>query len=119
LEIQLGEQLGTSLDPSWPRLEILFLLHLMQFSISLEHKEWRDRQIELPVPVNNAIGEGKGDRAFINLAGHLRSARSSVRRSEDRLFLVWKQTDGQTDGGDCITSHANAVGNYDTETIAQ
>ena len=29
--------------------------------------------------------------------------------------IEWKQTDGQTyeltDGGDCITSHANAVGN--------
>ena len=23
--------------------------------------------------------------------------------------LEWKQTDGQTDGGDCITSRANAV----------
>ena len=29
--------------------------------------------------------------------------------------VEWKQTDGQTDGGDCITSHANAVGkNFDT-----
>ena len=24
--------------------------------------------------------------------------------------LEWKQTDGRTDGGDCITSLANAVG---------
>ena len=24
--------------------------------------------------------------------------------------IEWKQTDGQTDGGDCITTHANAVG---------
>ena len=23
--------------------------------------------------------------------------------------IEWKQTDGRTDGGDCITSHANAV----------
>jgi len=26
--------------------------------------------------------------------------------------LQWKQTDRQTDGGDCITSRANAVGNF-------
>ena len=30
--------------------------------------------------------------------------------------IEWKQTDGRTDGrtngGDCITSHANTVGNY-------
>jgi len=26
--------------------------------------------------------------------------------------LEWKQTDGQTDGGDCITPRANAVGNH-------
>ena len=25
--------------------------------------------------------------------------------------IQWKQTDGQADGGDCITSLANAVGN--------
>jgi len=24
--------------------------------------------------------------------------------------IEWKQTDGQADGGDCITSRANAVG---------
>jgi len=24
--------------------------------------------------------------------------------------IEWKQTDGQTDGGDCVTSRANAVG---------
>jgi len=24
--------------------------------------------------------------------------------------LEWKQADGRTDGGDCITSHANAIG---------
>ena len=26
--------------------------------------------------------------------------------------LEWKPTDGQTDGGDCITSRASAVGKY-------
>ena len=27
--------------------------------------------------------------------------------------IEWKETDGQTDGGDCVTSsHANAVGKY-------
>ena len=25
--------------------------------------------------------------------------------------IEWKKMDGQMDGGDCITSHANAVGN--------
>ena len=25
--------------------------------------------------------------------------------------IEWKQTDGQTDGGDCVTSHANVVAN--------
>ena len=29
--------------------------------------------------------------------------------------IEWKQTDGQTDGGDRITSHANAVGNKQTD----
>ena len=37
----------------------------------------------------------------------------SVRTTE------WKQTDGQTDGGDCITSHANAVGKYLIKTVEQ
>jgi len=27
------------------------------------------------------------------------------------------QTDGRTDGGECITSHANAVGNQDSHTV--
>jgi len=26
--------------------------------------------------------------------------------------IQWKQTDRQTDEGDCITSHANAIGKY-------
>ena len=29
----------------------------------------------------------------------------------------WKQTDGQTDGVDCITSLANAVGNQDALSL--
>ena len=31
----------------------------------------------------------------------------------------WKQTDGQTDGGDCITSHANAVGKHTRSNMAK
>jgi len=37
-------------------------------------------------------------------------AKSQGQRSVDSK--EWKQMDGRTDGGDCITSHANAVGNY-------
>ena len=66
----------------------------------------------------------RGQTGRISLTGHL-DLQSPASYGHDLLpvrqkFKVngqlvpkieWKQTDGQTDGGDCITSLANAVGN--------
>ena len=43
--------------------------------------------------------------------GHeLRLSKSSMSTVSIGSKIEWKQTDGQTEGGDCITSLTNAVG---------
>ena len=72
-----------------------------------------------------ALNRGRTDRIIslthdLDLDLDLQSLRSMVmtyphtkgqgQRSVDSEDRVWKQTDFQTDGRDCITSHDNAVG---------